>query len=104
PLVTAAQAKEMLENSGLVCCATHRPWNRLVENIDEEIEFHRILGCNYAAIGGISWDYGVQPDNYRKFLGDAIPVIDKLKSAGIRFGFHNHQYEFIRNPETGKPC
>jgi len=52
PEVSAEQAKEMLENSGLVCCATHRPWKRLVENTDEEIEFHKILGCDFTAIGG----------------------------------------------------
>ncbi len=104
PEVSASLAKEMLENSGLVCCATHRPWKRLVENTDEEIEFHKILGCDYAAIGGIAGDYGVEPDSYRRFLGDAQPVIEKLKEAGIRFGFHNHQFEFIRNPETKTPC
>jgi sugar phosphate isomerase/epimerase len=104
PEVSAAQAKEMLEASGLVCCATHRPWKRLVENTDEEIDFHKTLGCDFAAIGGISGDYGVHPDSYRRFLRDAEPVIEKLKAAGIRFGFHNHEHEFIRNPETGKPC
>jgi len=104
PEINASQAKEMLENSGLVCCATHRPWKRLVENTDEEIEFHHILGCNYTAVGSIGGDYGIEPDSYRRFLDDAQPVIEKLKAAGIQFGFHNHQFEFIRNPETGKPC
>lgn len=104
PEVSAAMAKEMLENSGLVCCATHRPWKRLVEQTHEEIEFHRILDCHYVAIGGIGGDYGVAPGSYRRFIEDARPVIEKLKAAGIAFGFHNHQYEFIRNPETGRPC
>lgn len=104
PEVSASTAKEMLESCGLVCCATHRPWKRLVENIDEEIEFHHILGCDYTAVGSIGGDYGVEPDSYRRFLDDAAPVIEKLKAAGIRFGFHNHQMEFIRNPETGRPC
>jgi|GEM_PF-151312 len=104
PEVDAKQAKAMLENSGLVCCATHRPWERLVHQTEEEIEFHKILDCDYVAIGGISWDYGVEPNDYRRFLNDARPVIEKLKVAGIRFGFHNHQFEFIRNPETGRPC
>jgi len=104
PEVDAYRAKEMLENSGLICCATHRPWSRLVENTDEEIEFHKVLGCDYAAVGSIGGEYGIEPDSYRRFLGDAQPVIEKLKAAGIRFGFHNHQFEFIRNPETRRPC
>ncbi|MDR3691978.1 MAG: sugar phosphate isomerase/epimerase [Fimbriimonas sp.] len=104
PEVDARAAKEMLENYGLVCCATHRPWKRLVENIDEEIEFHKVLGCDYTAVGSISGEYGFGPDGYRQFLADAIPVIEKLKSEGIRFGYHNHAHEFIRNPETKRPC
>ena len=104
PAVDAKQAKEMLENSGLVCCATHRPWKRLLENTEEEIEFHKILGCDYTAVGSIGGEYGFAPDSYRRFIADAQAVIEKLKAEGIRFGFHNHQYEFIRNPETLRPC
>ncbi len=104
PEVSAAQARDMLDGCGLVCCATHRPWDRLMNRTDEEIEFHKILGCDYTAVGSIGGEYGVEPDSYRRFIDDAKPVIEKLKAAGIRFGFHNHQYEFIRNPETGRPC
>ncbi|AIE83899.1 sugar phosphate isomerase/epimerase family protein [Fimbriimonas ginsengisoli] len=103
PTVNAARARELLDENGLVCCATHRPWNRLVDNLDEEIEFHKTLGCDYVAIGGI-WDYGQDADAYRRFLKDAQPVIAGLKEAGIRFGYHNHSHEFIRDPETGRPC
>src|SRR5688572_30489471 len=51
PEVDAARAREMLDAHGLVCCATHRPMTRLIENLDEEIAFHRTLGCDYVAIG-----------------------------------------------------
>ena len=104
PEVSASQAKEMLENSGLICCATHRPWKRYVENIDEEIQFHKTLGCDYTAVGSIGGDYGIEPDGYRRFLEDARPIIEQFKAEGIRVGFHNHSNEFIRNPATGKPC
>jgi sugar phosphate isomerase/epimerase len=104
PEVDAARAREMLDAHGLVCCATHRPMRRLIENLDAEIAFHRTLGCDYVAIGGIGGDYGETPEAYRRFLGDARPVIEGLRGAGMRFGFHNHAHEFIRNPETGRPC
>lgn len=104
PQVTADQAREWLDANGLTCCATHRPMQRLLDNTEEEIAFHRTLGCDYVAIGGIGWDYGETPDDYRRFLGDAQRVIASLGEAGIRFGFHNHAHEFIRNEETGRPC
>ncbi len=104
PEVSAGKAREMLDSFGLQCCATHRPWKRLVENTDEEIEFHKTLGCSYTAVGSIAGEYGLAPDSYRRILSDAAPVIAQLAASGIRFGFHNHQNEFIRNPETNRPC
>jgi sugar phosphate isomerase/epimerase len=104
PEVSAAQAREMLDAQGLVCCATHRPMARLIDHLDEEIAFHRMLGCDYVAIGGIGWDYGQDPAAYRRFFADAEFVLAGLGAAGIRFGFHNHAHEFIRNEETGRPC
>jgi sugar phosphate isomerase/epimerase len=103
PEVSAARAKELLDDNGLVCCATHRPIKRLLSELDEEIEFHQTLGCDYIAIGGLGWEYGEGPDDYRRWLDDFLPVVHRLNEVGIRFGYHNHAYEFIRNPETGRP-
>lgn len=103
PEVDAARARDLLDENGLACCATHRPWKRLMENRDEEIAFHKTLRCDYVAIGGIG-EYGEEPAAYRRFLAEAGPVVEDLKAAGIRFGYHNHSHEFIRDPATGKPC
>ncbi|MHC4883963.1 MAG: sugar phosphate isomerase/epimerase family protein [Planctomycetota bacterium] len=102
PEVSAADAKAMLDEYGLTCIATHRPWPNLTERLDEEIEFHKTLGCDFAAIGGIPGDYERSYDGYRRWLDDARPVIAGLKAEGIRFGHHNHSHEFVR-PERGGP-
>ena len=97
PEVSASEAKKMLDDNGLQCIATHRPWDSLLENTELEIEFHQQLGCDFAAIGGIPKDaYGDTEEGYRRFLQDASQVISKLKQAGIRFGHHNHAREFVR--------
>lgn len=93
-LLDAAGVRAMLDRHGLICCATHRPLKRFLEATDEEIEIHRTLSCDYAAIGSIAGDYGMEPESYRRFLADFRPVIAAFKAAGIRFGFHNHALEF----------
>jgi sugar phosphate isomerase/epimerase len=93
--VSAREARKMLDDQGLACIATHRGWADLMTQTDREIELHRELGCDYAAIGGVPADYGNTPDGFRRWLNDARPVIAKLKAAGIRFGHHNHSHEFI---------
>ncbi len=96
PEVSAREARKMLDDNGLKVIATHRSWNDLLSKTEKEIEFHKELGCDYAAIGGIP--YGHNPDAYRRWLGEAKPVIAALKKAGIRFGHHNHSLEFMRFP------
>jgi sugar phosphate isomerase/epimerase len=97
PEVDAKQARKMLDDNGLRCIATHRSWNDLVERADAEIEFHRALNCDFTAIGSIPGSYGEQgAEGFRRFIEDASPVIARLKEAGIRFGYHNHAFEFRR--------
>lgn len=96
PAVSATQARALLDDHGLCCIATHRSWDELAHRTEREIEFHQTLGCDFTAIGGIG-KYGDAGEvGYRQFLRDALPVIARLKDAGIRFGYHNHAFEFAR--------
>ena len=100
PEVSPAQARQLLDDNGLKCIATHRNWEDLVYKTESEIEFHSILGCDYVAIGGIPFAYGEYgAAGYRKWIETAAPVITALKDAGIRFGYHNHAFEFQKTFE-----
>ena len=101
PEVDAKTARKMLDDSGLKCIATHRDWNCLRNTPEAEIEFHQILGCDYAAIGGVTPDYETSDEGYRSFLKDAESVVKKLKTAGISFGWHNHSREFFHPQPVG---
>lgn len=95
--VSAAEARRMLDDNGLRCIATHRSWDRLVQATEEEIALHKALGCDYVAIGGLPARYAqAHAEGYARFIIDAEPVIAALKSEGIRFGYHNHEQEFVR--------
>jgi len=104
PEVTAAQMRKMLDDHGMRCVATHRSWESLARNPEKEIEFHKTLGCDYAAIGSMAKLYqGKGAAGYRQFLSDSAPVIERLNRAGIRFGYHNHAHEFRRDPDGTRP-
>ena len=95
--VSAAHARHLLHDNGIRCVATHRNWTDLVEKTEHEIEFHKIVGSDYVAIGGLPKEYeSAGRDGYLRFLDDSAPVISRLKAAGIRFGYHNHSHEFRR--------
>lgn len=103
PEVDAPTLRKMLDDSGLRCIATHRPWPNLADQTEEEIDFHQILACDYVAIGSVPHQiFPPTLEGYRAFVAATGPVIKKLEAAGIRFGHHNHAMEFFR-PEQGGP-
>jgi sugar phosphate isomerase/epimerase len=102
PEVSVEDARKMLDDNGLKCIATHRPWDSLFHETEKEIAFHQTLDCDYCAVGGIPPEYGETPEGYRKWVEDAKTIIPKLQQAGIRFGHHNHAKEFKRIERHGK--
>lgn len=97
PEVSAAQVRRILDDNGLRCIATHRSWDSLAQNTDQEIEEHQALGCGFVAIGSLPAPYsGAGAEGYTAFVRDSAPVISRLKAAGLRFGYHNHAFEFER--------
>lgn len=100
---SASQAKQILDDTNLRCIATHRSWDNLRERLDEEIAFHKILDCDYCAIGTIPLaTYTPTYDGYRRWLEEAQPIIEGLKAEGIRFGHHNHSREFFKPERHGR--
>ena len=100
PEVDAVRGKELLDRFELTCCATHRPFASLVNNTQFEIDFHHTLGCEVVGISGV-FDSGDVIEGYRRFLDAINPVAEQLAAAGLKFAYHNHSHEFIRDPETG---
>lgn len=103
PEVSPAEARKMLDDNGLRCVATHRNWDDLVNRTDAEIALHHTLGCDFTAIGGLPGRYSEQgAAGFRQFVQEATPIIATLKAAGIRWGYHNHDHEFVRilEPDT----
>lgn len=94
--VSAEACHAKLDELGLKCVATHRPLERFLENLDEEIALHQTLGCTYTALGYFVHRYENSIEGFRKLIADFTPVAEKLSKHGIQFGIHNHDVEFRR--------
>lgn len=100
--LSVEDCSKILDDNGLRCIATHRPWANFLNGLENEIAFHKALGCDFAAIGGLWSPYRNDKQSYRRFLGEAAPVIEALAKHGIRFGYHNHAHEFQRIGEGSR--
>lgn len=96
---TAAQFRHSMDQAGLRCISTHHPMAQLKPHLDELIEYGHILGLSFivcpsptrkdpAAHGPLNLD------DWRWAAGELNLIGEKVKAAGMIFGYHNHTPEF----------
>jgi sugar phosphate isomerase/epimerase len=96
---SAADFRKAMDAAGLRCISTHHPMAVLKPRLDELIEYGHALGLEYivcpspmhkdpAAKGPLTLD------DWRWTAGELNRIGEKVKAAGMRFGYHNHTPEF----------
>jgi sugar phosphate isomerase/epimerase len=98
---TAAEFRHAMDQAGLRCISAHHTLVQLRSQLDELIEFGHTLGLEYiicSSSGGVHRDPSAKGDltldDWRYVAGEFNRIGEKLKSAGITFGMHNHVPEF----------
>ena len=91
-----ADLRKLLDDAGLVCCATHIGYELMRDNPTKVIEDHYLIQCKYPAIGGLPGTYR-NAEGYLKFAKEATEVGKKLAEGGLCFGYHNHSFELEKH-------
>ncbi|MEO6328485.1 MAG: TIM barrel protein [Ginsengibacter sp.] len=96
PLVNmkTADMRNTINDAGLTCPSCHFSFGEITDKVDERIEFARELGlaemiCStfWLPKNAVLNDYLIAADKLNK-------AAEKIKSAGMQAGFHNHSFEF----------
>jgi sugar phosphate isomerase/epimerase len=88
-----------MDQAGLRCISTHHPMSLLRPHLDEYIEYAHNLGLEYivcpsamhrdpAAKGELNLE------DWRWVAGELNLIGQKVRAAGMTFGYHNHGPEF----------
>ena len=96
---TAAEFRKAMDKAGLRAVSTHHPMKVLLPRLDELIEYGHELGLDYivspsptrrdpALTGPLTLD------DWRWTADQLNHVGEKVKAAGMVFGYHNHTPEF----------
>jgi len=95
------ELRKILDGEGLVCAATHVPWEQVRDNPQQVIEEHAILGCVHTAIGGAPTAVR-NAEGYPRFAKEASAAAKVLKEKGtLSWSYHNHSFELERfGPRT----
>lgn len=99
---TGEEVKAILDKYGLVCACTHRAPEKYLEHLEEEIAFHKTIGCEVCGLGAMpegtkaEFQGNEGLELVEKFAKDFGPVCEKLAEHGLVFAYHNHGFEFVK--------
>lgn len=98
---TAQQFRQSMDQAGLRCVSAHYTLSLFQTQLDELLDYAHALGLEYmvcSSSGGVHRDPNVKGaptlDDWRYIAGEFNRIGEKVKSAGITFGVHNHTPEF----------
>ncbi|MFC5452741.1 sugar phosphate isomerase/epimerase family protein [Paenibacillus aestuarii] len=91
-----AEFKALADQEGLTICATHIGYDELLNDMDGVIQKHQAWNCKYVGLGGLPQQYRESSAGYAAFAKQATEFGRQLKSAGLQFIYHNHDFEFAK--------
>jgi len=92
----ATEIKKVLDKYGLKVVVTHRSFEDFLSDIDAIIAYNKTLGCDICGMGAMPLRYRDDAKGIEQFVKDVNMVAAKLKEAGLYFGYHNHEFEFVK--------
>lgn len=109
PKKPAAEIRKALDQAGLKCVSSHRSFVDVTTNLDATTEFEKTMGASYIICPGPGRRNSPVPgakvgpptlDDWKYNAEEFNKTGEKLRQAGITFGYHNHWLEF--KPVDGK--
>lgn len=98
---SAGEFRKAMDAAGLRCVSTHHNLAVLEAQLDQWIDYGHTLGLEFivcSSSGGMHRDpqaKGAQAlDDWRWIAGEFNRIGEKVKTAGMTFGVHNHTPEF----------
>lgn len=96
---TAAQFRQAMSTAGLRCVSTHHPMSELNSKLDQIIAYDKELGVDYIVCPSPTrkdptMKGPLNLEDWRWVAGQLNNIGEKVKAAGMVFGYHNHGPEF----------
>ena len=98
PTLPADQIRAALDKAGLICIASHTGIETFEKNFDEQVAFWKTVGNKDVAPGGMMKDCTKDLESWLKGCKRLDDLGAKLRGAGMRLSFHNHEMEFAKFP------
>lgn len=88
--------RAVCDNYGIKIVATHLPYARYVDDLEEAVSFNKKLGVEVAGIGSAPIELRRDLPTLRETIKKCNEINRRLEEEGMVFGWHNHSFEFAR--------
>ncbi|MDR0443120.1 MAG: sugar phosphate isomerase/epimerase [Treponema sp.] len=88
----------LFKETGLEVCGTHSSWEQVADpaELKKLIEEHKRLNATQIGIGIKPNNYPDTYDGYTQFIKKVNEICKQVQDAGLTFGYHNHEHEFMK--------
>lgn len=99
---SAEEVKRKLDEVGLVAAGAHVQIDELKNNLEETLEYHKVIGNDLIIVPYLEENMRTTEDDYKQTASLLNDIGKKLVAKGFTFGYHNHDFEFdMFNGKTG---
>ncbi len=91
---------DLSKKNAILIPTTHSPLDRIMNDTDRLIEEHKIFGADEIGLGGLPPLFRETKEDVYAFLKGMEEPVRKIKAAGLRFAYHNHNFEFFPLGDT----
>ena len=92
--IDGKELKSFIDETELPITCTHRPFDEIVSNTKECIEFHNDINCPVIGLGAMAEKYRTSYEGLKEFKKIMEEPVKKIRDAGLRFAYHNHAFDF----------
>ena len=93
--IEAERLKSFSDEFELPITCTHSAFDRIVNDTEALIKEHVTYGCPVIGIGSMPNEYRNSIEGARAFMEIVREPMKKIEAAGLRFAYHNHDFEFV---------
>ncbi len=91
---SAADVRAHMDSIGIKSPSAHVPYARFIDELDVVIAEMKTLGCEYAIVPWIDPETRTGLANATRFVQSLQEIGTEVRKSGLRFGYHNHDFEF----------
>jgi len=85
---------ELVDKYRMDVCVTHKPYDRMKNDLDELIHEHDLIDCNNIGIGAMPGNIHETAEGVTGFITKCNEIAAKMGEKGKFLNYHNHAFEF----------